>query len=384
VKPSSERIYSFYATSFPIEPSDPSVGRTADNASNYRRIMQSSGGRRTYDPWNSVYKDIPNTTNAVTANTPFKFVYVGPIEIRGLKANTAYILSDVETGKKSTRTSNASGIIAFDTTFANSVVYHVTEAVTGSVAGMVYSGDGEILPGSTITLYSEDGEKVFWDTASDLDGFYSFPVVPAGKYYIAATFPKEFIVPQAGTAAVPNNDTRYNGFTPVNLDYFTNVYEFVSKPFTVGAGEFTFDMIVCRDVHDLKLTETIEPTCVEDGSITSTCSVCDHKDVTVLDKLGHDYVDDNCTRCGDTLITSIRINALAIETMRRNEVKQFTVIVNEGASTSGVEWKTANPALATVAEDGTVTVKNVIGTVILTATDSVTGRSHSVLLRIAS
>jgi uncharacterized repeat protein (TIGR02543 family) len=83
-------------------------------------------------------------------------------------------------------------------------------------------------------------------------------------------------------------------------------------------------------------------------------------------------------------ITSIRINAIAIETVRRGETKQFTVTLNEGASDAGIVWTTANSALATVADDGTVTIKNVIGTVVLTATDPLSGRSHSVLLRIAS
>jgi uncharacterized repeat protein (TIGR02543 family) len=83
-------------------------------------------------------------------------------------------------------------------------------------------------------------------------------------------------------------------------------------------------------------------------------------------------------------ITSIRINAIAIETVRRGQVRQFTLTLNEGASDAGIVWTTANQALATVTDNGLVTVKNVIGTVILTATDLESGRSHSVLLRIAS
>jgi hypothetical protein len=83
-------------------------------------------------------------------------------------------------------------------------------------------------------------------------------------------------------------------------------------------------------------------------------------------------------------ITSIRINALAIETVSRGLVKQFTLTLNEGASDANVVWTIANPALATVTDDGVVTVKNVIGTVILKATDPESGLSASILLRIAS
>jgi hypothetical protein len=83
-------------------------------------------------------------------------------------------------------------------------------------------------------------------------------------------------------------------------------------------------------------------------------------------------------------ITSLKIDAIAIVTVKREEARQFTAIVNEDATTDYLEWTTANQALAEVDAYGVVTVKNVIGTVILTAKDPVSGRSHSVLLRIAS
>jgi alpha-L-rhamnosidase len=83
-------------------------------------------------------------------------------------------------------------------------------------------------------------------------------------------------------------------------------------------------------------------------------------------------------------ITSLKIDAIAIVTVKRGDVRHFNAITNEDATTEYLEWKTANPALAEVSADGVVTVKNVIGTVVLTVTDPATGRSHSVLLRIAS
>jgi uncharacterized protein YjdB len=105
--------------------------------------------------------------------------------------------------------------------------------------------------------------------------------------------------------------------------------------------------------------------------------------------LSHDYSDGKCIRCGKepgvtVPITSITINAVAIENIKRGEIRRFTVTLNEGASAEGIRWTTANPALATVDMNGVVTVKNVIGTVVLTATDPDSRRSHSVLLRIAS
>ncbi|MCL1809013.1 MAG: carboxypeptidase regulatory-like domain-containing protein [Clostridiales bacterium] len=227
--PGGDRVYSFYATSFPIDASDPYL-RGTSNTRFYREVMNNGGSSRTYDPWNSVYKDLPNTTNTVTSNVPFTFTYEGPIEIRGLNANTAYCLTDVETGKKETKVADADGIIAFDTVFVNSVVYHVAAAETGSVSGFVYNAANATLPGATITLYNESGDRVYWDTASDLDGFYSFPVVPAGIYTLTATFPKNYVAPTAGNPG------------PLNLDYFTNVDEYASQPFVVG------DSAVSRDL----------------------------------------------------------------------------------------------------------------------------------------
>jgi uncharacterized repeat protein (TIGR02543 family) len=83
-------------------------------------------------------------------------------------------------------------------------------------------------------------------------------------------------------------------------------------------------------------------------------------------------------------ITSLKIDAIAIVTVKRGDVRQFSATINEDATAEYLEWKTANPALAEVDVEGVVTVKNIIGTVVLTATDPASGRSHSVLLRIAS
>jgi hypothetical protein len=83
-------------------------------------------------------------------------------------------------------------------------------------------------------------------------------------------------------------------------------------------------------------------------------------------------------------ITSLRINGIAIETVKRGQTRQFSVALNDGALSDRIVWSTANPALATVDSNGVVTVKNVIGTVVLTATDPDHGKTHSVLLRIAS
>jgi uncharacterized protein YjdB len=86
----------------------------------------------------------------------------------------------------------------------------------------------------------------------------------------------------------------------------------------------------------------------------------------------------------ETPITSIRINALAIETVSRGQVRQFTVTLNDGASDANIVWTISNQLYATVTDGGVVTIRNLIGTVVLTATDPVSGLSASIGLRIAS
>jgi len=226
----SERIYSFYATSFPIDATDPYV-RNVSNCNYYRQMATNNGNVKIWDPWNSSDKNLPNTTATIQAYIPYTMKYEGMIEIRGLEPFTAYFLTDIETGLKLQKTADAFGNIAFDTMFINSVIYHVTKVASGSVSGFVYGENGAVLQGATITLYSKDGGRALWDTASDLDGFYSFPLVPAGDYTITTTYPKGY---QAVVNGQQNN--------PVNLNYFDDVYEYVTAPFTVSNAERTIDL----------------------------------------------------------------------------------------------------------------------------------------------
>jgi len=83
-------------------------------------------------------------------------------------------------------------------------------------------------------------------------------------------------------------------------------------------------------------------------------------------------------------ITSLRINAAIIETVARGGKYNFGVIVNEGAIAQNIIWTLSNSALGRVDEAGNVTIFERTGTVVLQATDPVSGISNSVMLRIAS
>ena len=89
-----------------------------------------------------------------------------------------------------------------------------------------------------------------------------------------------------------------------------------------------------------------------------------------------------------TPITSIRIAtapgipAPAMVTMSRNSRLRLYYITNDGADCEGVVWSVGNQAFATVDNSGNVTTRSLSGTVVLTITDTATGLSHSLVLRI--
>ena len=85
-----------------------------------------------------------------------------------------------------------------------------------------------------------------------------------------------------------------------------------------------------------------------------------------------------------TPITSLRIDALSITTMARYEARRFSVILNDGASDENVVWTISDLSLGYVDPVGNVTIFDRTGNVRLTATDPVSGISHSITMRITA
>jgi hypothetical protein len=81
-------------------------------------------------------------------------------------------------------------------------------------------------------------------------------------------------------------------------------------------------------------------------------------------------------------ITSLKIDAASMVSLPRNSTMQLNVIVNEGASTDGIEWSVSDTSFATVNSSGFVIVSNKTGAFVLTVKDPVSGITHSVVLRI--
>ena len=92
-------------------------------------------------------------------------------------------------------------------------------------------------------------------------------------------------------------------------------------------------------------------------------------------------------------VTSIKIDALSIATVARYGTYSFNLILNGGEIDltldadkvdADIVWAIADPSLGYVDDAGNVTIFDKIGNVRLTATDLVSGISHSITLRIAS
>jgi len=83
-------------------------------------------------------------------------------------------------------------------------------------------------------------------------------------------------------------------------------------------------------------------------------------------------------------ITSLRIDSLAITTMARGQKLSFGLLLNEGATGENVIWAISDSSFGFVDNTGEVTIYDRTGNLRLTATDPVSGLSHSIMLRIVS
>jgi hypothetical protein len=81
-------------------------------------------------------------------------------------------------------------------------------------------------------------------------------------------------------------------------------------------------------------------------------------------------------------ITSLKIDTPAMLSVSRNSRLQLDLITNPTAGLDYVVWSASDASFATVDQTGLVTVMNKMGMVVVTAKDTDSGRTHSVVLRI--
>ena len=254
-----DRFYSFFATTFAIDPDDPQ-GRAARPGTppQYQSFKQvrtrgsGAGNGSVQDPWNDNRWMPDNTLD-------------GPLEIRGLAPNTSHAITNIETGTRVIRTSDANGNIVVTTTEVTTeakpltnprhipgrdyafvrkgLTLHVSTDTQryGSVTGIVCLGDAyNLLPpapfgeyllteaflgsdgaralpyeeirhlahGAKVTIFNEDGEQILSTTTTNIpESFYAFPLVPAGLYTLEITHPFAAPVTTAPFAVVAGQET---------------------------------------------------------------------------------------------------------------------------------------------------------------------------------
>ena len=82
-------------------------------------------------------------------------------------------------------------------------------------------------------------------------------------------------------------------------------------------------------------------------------------------------------------LTGIRIDSIAMVTLTRNSTCQMSVVLTPANPTTvAVVWSVSDTTIASVDSSGRVTAKNKTGTVTLTARDTVSGLSSTIVLRI--
>ena len=113
------------------------------------------------------------------------------------------------------------------------------------------------------------------------------------------------------------------------------VLDFKHDADCVSAGYQEFHCSVCGETYHLdtglatghtpknaEYQKVSDPTCTKDGSKTNVCSVCGRTFSVSIPRLGHDYKDGKCTRCGEKKDSGVRLDDAEAFTVAEAMVKQ--------------------------------------------------------------
>lgn len=121
--------------------------------------------------------------------------------------------------------------------------------------------------------------------------------------------------------------------------YFKLNITSISSGNTMQLGDFalSYTALTC-DEHQWVVTNTIEPTCTKGGYTEETCSTCDQvRQSNPKDALGHDFVGEQCTRCGEIMAAAQTPSITAYATAEQlKDANNFTLHTENG---SGVAQK---------------------------------------------
>lgn len=102
---------------------------------------------------------------------------------------------------------------------------------------------------------------------------------------------------------------------------------------TMQLGDFalSYTALTCEE-HQWVVTNTIEPTCTKGGYTEETCSTCGQvRQSNLKDALGHDFVSEQCTRCGKTMAAAETSSVTAYATAEQlKDANNFTLHTENG------------------------------------------------------
>lgn len=171
------------------------------------------------------------------------------------------------------------------------------------------------------------------------------------------------VIDTVTNGGLPTANETYTDFT---LAETTPYYQYFKLEITsiIGGNTLQISEIALKDYtlceHQWKATgETFAPTCAGDGYYVEYCPLCQEtRNISTEDALGHDFVDEVCTRCGGADTTPIEpltdeYGVYQIETS--GELYWFANYVNSG-NTSVHAVLTANIVVNTgvLKSDGTL------------------------------
>jgi len=258
--------------------------------------------------------------------------------------------------------------------YVYSADYNCTWVPMYPPAFTLYSGANTYIDLPIVPTYS-----IFYDAnyTGDATGLYDALGGYSDTYPIAGqsakTWNQGYRVPvtTVGSASIVKLNTRRNEFLGWN-----------TKANGTGTVYQPGDSIPDNAMAALALDNII--TLYAQWTVFCECELCEICGGCMLDSCCQG-VDCDCTPCPHGRpVTSIRINAGAIETVARGNAYKYGVILNEGAKDTFIVWTVSDSSFALIDDQANVYILNKTGTVRLIATDPISGLSYSVTLRIAS
>ncbi|MBP3435422.1 MAG: Ig domain-containing protein [Clostridia bacterium] len=211
------------------------------------------------------------------------------------------------------------------------------------------------------------------------------------KRYMAAAVVIVLLLCLVGCAKVTDTPKDGKSTAKTTASTVTTVVSTVTTVTTVADGEV---LNPTTTVDGVTATTTTQPTATPTEPVSKDCthpnvkeatcdtpSVCADCNKTMGEALGHNFVDKSCTRCGRknpnyvprVEVIGVKLNETELNMLIGETVTLVAALNPVNATDKAVTWKSSNPSIATVSEDGKITAV-AIGEATITAS-SVNGKT---------